>query len=511
MKIALISPYLSIASHGIRSLSGYLKEKNVSVYVFFLCLEMDTLPSESLCKKLLCLLKANNVDLIGVSLSTNYFNIAKTLTGYIKGRLDVPIVWGGIHPTIVPEECLEFTDMVCIGEGESSLLELCTRISEGRDYSDVSNLCLKSNEEVRKNSLAPLIQDLDSLPFPDYDFIGHFVWDRNDFYPVNETLFKKYQYIPDRYETLGSRGCPYQCSYCCNNMLHKLYGSKGFLRRRTSESIIRELEGVRHRFPFIKSIYFDDDAMFSRTIEEIELFCRLYKEKVGLPFRVSGVHPLALTKEKLKLFVNAGLKQLKMGIQTGSSKTSRLYNRGNISRDKIIDTTNIINSFKRELEPPIYDFILDNPYERDYDLVESLKLLIDIPKPYELSLFSLTFFPGNDITDKALKEGIIKKERNNAYLKDHNQPSLGYFNALFRFFESYNCPLWIKNILLDKRVIKSKIYIVFFFVIKGIQFTARFKIMSIKLAGDLLHFDFSRIKRKFAKFTSRIHGRHFET
>lgn len=496
MKVTLISPYKSIASHGVRSLSAFLKNNGIAVDVFFLCLEMDAVPSKTLCERFLEKIEISKTDLVGISLSTNYFNIAKTITEYIRRYSRVPVIWGGIHPTIRPEECLATVDMVCVGEGETALLNLSRKIAERVDYTDVESLYLKSTAGIRKNKIAPLIHNLDLIPFPDYDFKSHFVWKEKDFYAVDEELFKSCQYIADRYETLTSRGCPYQCSYCCNNNLHRLYGSGGFLRKRRPASIVEELEGMKSRFPFIKSVYFDDDAIFSKTKEEIAEFCRLYKEKVRLPFEVSGVHPRALNQEKLELFIGAGLKRIKMGIQTGSGRINRLYKRENVSNEQIMQATLLINKFKDRLQPPIYDFILDNPYEKKEDTIETLNLLLKIPKPYELSLFSLTFFPGNEITEQAERDGLLKELEGSSHSKNHNRPAKGYFNRLFEFCNFYNCPRWVWRIMLNEKAISLKIYIVFYAIVELIIFGRTLRIQCMKLMRDLLRLDFSRIRRK---------------
>ena len=218
-----------------------------------------------------------------------------------------------------------------------------------------------------------------------------------------------------------------------------------------------------------------------------------------MPFRISGLHPLAFTKEKLELFVEAGLKQVKMGIQTGSDRISNLYKRNNIKKQRIIEVAHIINSFKKELEPPIYDFILDNPYEKNEDIIDTLKLVTKLPKPYELCIFSLTFFPGNEITEMAIRDGKLNKESmKDCYSKDHNRPSTGYFNILFKFFNSYNCPGWVSRILINRMAIRLKMQFIFILIIAFLLTAERLKVICVKLMSDLACLDFSRIRRKLS-------------
>ena len=95
-----------------------------------------------------------------------------------------------------------------------------------------------------------------------------------------------------------------------------------------------------------------------------------------------------------------------MGIQSGSEKTKRLYKR-KISNDRIINSTKIINEFRERIKFPMYDVIVDNPYESRKDKYETIKLISKIPRPYYLQLFSLTFFPESALYERALQDGII--------------------------------------------------------------------------------------------------------
>ena len=138
MKVSLISPYSEISSIGLRTLSSYLKSHGVSTRLIFLPLQRNFYSREeflsypdNVINMLSQLLE--DVDLIGFSLMSNYYNSIKDLSIKLKRKLPgKPILWGGIHPTVVPEECLEIADYICIGEGERPCLELCKNLSEGK-------------------------------------------------------------------------------------------------------------------------------------------------------------------------------------------------------------------------------------------------------------------------------------------------------------------------------------------------------------------------------------------
>jgi len=116
-------------------------------------------------------LKIYQPDLIGFSVVTDFYHRACELSAAIKGEMDVPVIFGGIHPSSAPEGVIknDFVDIVCVGEGEFPMLELVNSIEKGRiDYS-IKNLWFKKDGKIVKNELRPLIADLDKLLFPDQE------------------------------------------------------------------------------------------------------------------------------------------------------------------------------------------------------------------------------------------------------------------------------------------------------------------------------------------------------
>ena len=81
----------------------------------------------------------------------------------------VPIVRGGVDTTVNPEWAMEHADIICVGEGEYAALELTEALEGKRDLYSIQNLWVRRDGEIIKNPIRPLIQDLDSLPFPNFD------------------------------------------------------------------------------------------------------------------------------------------------------------------------------------------------------------------------------------------------------------------------------------------------------------------------------------------------------
>ena len=102
--------------------------------------------------------------LIGISLFTCHFDRAVQLTQAIKSKLDIPVMWGGIHPTIKPDESLHYCDIVCLGEGEEAVAELLGKMEKKENYLNTKNFWFKHNGTIIKNELRPLKEDLNTSP-----------------------------------------------------------------------------------------------------------------------------------------------------------------------------------------------------------------------------------------------------------------------------------------------------------------------------------------------------------
>ncbi len=465
MRVALISPYSDVFSPGVRSISAYLRAGGVdtklicfpNLYVQRVLQEFLEPYSPELLEGVaeLC----QDVDLVAISLMTNLFDGAVQLTSYLKEQMPTLIVWGGIHPTVRPAECAQHADVVVVGEGEGAMLELAQRIANKEPYDDVRNLCLRTSDGMRKNPVRPLIADLDSIPPPDFDNPEYYVFDR-DTHEFAVPDLKMLRQLHGKgplhtrgelnYQTITTRGCPFNCAYCGNSALVKLYGRKGYLRRRSVESIISELLAVKRRYEFINRVCFFDDSFLAGTTKEIEDFAEEYKEKIDLPlFCLSS--PSNITPEKLEPLVDAGLSALQVGIQTGSARINTIYNRS-VENAEVLKVVKLINGFAGRLHP-LYDVIVDNPYETVADRIDTVKLLMQLEKPFTIQVFSLTMFPGTELYERASKDRLIKDEAKEIYNKFYMERE-GRYSTLLIALVNRGAPTALMRFLTSRWVVK---------------------------------------------------------
>jgi len=466
MKITLISPYPDITSFGLRTISAHLKKNGHQTRMIFIPDPLgDNLLygvkryEDRVFDEVVALCKGS--DLIGITLMTNFFDGAVQVTERIKKELKTPVIWGGVHPTIRPEESLEHADLVCVGDGEDALLELATKMAAHQDYSSIANIWMKADGRIIKNSVRPLKSDLDAYPVPDYSLEDHHVLVDGRVQPLTEELTRRFleqgtvsRYVRKTgYQTMTGRGCPHKCTYCINDAIKTIYGSDANLRWRSTGHVMEELLWVKKHMPYVGFIWISDDAFFARNVKALEGFCSEYKEKIGLPFSCLA-SPLTVSEEKMAMLVDAGLIYVQMGIQTGSAKVQELFNRKTMSNDKVMQAVRIINRYKEKMFPPSYDFILDVPYETDQDVIESLKLIAQFPKPFQLQPFALVLYPGTKLHEMAKRDGMVQDERKEVYAKSYTMREPNYLNLLMTLAKGGRFPSAVLKFLVSSPLVE---------------------------------------------------------
>jgi radical SAM superfamily enzyme YgiQ (UPF0313 family) len=335
IKFVLISPYEEIHSCGVRAISSYLKEKGIQVNLIFCPTQSrfdayfrqrsDAVLPDSIVKDILQL--SSDATCIGISLMTDHFNGVESLTKKLKESLpEVPILWGGIHPTIQPEECTNYADYICIGEGYEPTYELLQSLNEGEKFPQTPGICYRRDKEFVFNNLRHPMPDVDLLPFLDYGIEGHYMRNGDSIVPMTSTLLN--HHLGFWYTSFFTHGCPFNCSFCCNSVFHKLNSGYRKIRKHSPEYIAEEIKYVRKMHPFVKMVKFNDDCIMSLTEQEMENFADLQARNGRTPFVATGMNPSLVTEKKVATLVRAGLKRARIGIQTGSEKVSReIYNR----------------------------------------------------------------------------------------------------------------------------------------------------------------------------------------
>jgi radical SAM superfamily enzyme YgiQ (UPF0313 family) len=279
-------------------------------------------------------------DLIAISATEDMWKLGVKLLCEIKDykiKNNVPVIAGGVFPTFAPEIVSkeELVDLLCIGEGENTLVDICDKIQNKKDYSDVTNIWVKKNGKVvRKNPISKPV-DINQNPILDLD-----LFDENRLYrPMGGAIYKMFPV-----ETI--RGCPYTCRFCNSPDQITLYNKEtkgGFFRKKRMDLVSKELKHFKNNLG-VEYIMFWADTFLAMNKDEFEEFCDMYSE-IKIPFWIQ-TRPETINDYNIKKLVDVGLDRISFGIEHGNEKFRREIIDRRWSNENIIESLKIPNKYE---------------------------------------------------------------------------------------------------------------------------------------------------------------------
>ncbi|MBZ0253333.1 MAG: B12-binding domain-containing radical SAM protein, partial [Candidatus Methylomirabilis sp.] len=297
-----------------------------------------------------------------------------------------PTVVGGIHASSVPDYVLSdpHIDYVIRGEGEDAFLELAAALERGEDPSGVANLWSKRPDgSVVANEVRPTIADIDKIPFPEKD-----LWVRAG--AINRTMM-----------VIGTRGCPYQCTYCENHFLARLYKDKGrFVRYRSPENIGEELRLLDRRYKF-RRFYFVDGT-FNLNPPWLDEVLAIYKREVRKPFACDVVSACMRPGMARKL-ADAGCEWVYMGFDSGDTHMRNEVLKKGTTDYELIEAVRQLQAAGVKVQ---CSTLLAVPGESEEEM-RSTVAFVERLRPDIVSTYLLYPFPATDIARYAEERGLI--------------------------------------------------------------------------------------------------------
>ncbi len=387
-------------------------------------------------------------DLVAVSAVSNNFEYAVDLSKLMKKHFELPIIIGGIHATIAPEETIskDCFDMVCIGEGEEALAELVESMEKGERNTTIENIWFKDVSGVIRNPLRKLCENLDTIPFADTEFFDY-----------NKYL-KQHNMVAS---FLSSRGCPYKCAYCINHSLQELYSGLGsYVRYRSVDDVITEMESAIKKYD-IRAISFYDDT-FTLNKNRVREFCEKYKKRIDLPFYINARID-NITEQMCIELREAGCERASIGLESGDPQIREQILKKNVSDEQIISGCRLL----KEHGIKLYTYnMIGIPGENIENIRKTIKLNRKI-RPDFLMACIFTAFKNTELYDRCEEEGILDQSKSTgSYFTGSNvlHPHLSRRKLLciqkwfgFNVFIAYDVKRALID-LLDRHLITNKFY-----------------------------------------------------
>lgn len=250
--------------------------------------------------------KIKNVDIIGMGFTFHQQDFVKKWTALLKNDFNVPVIVGGLYPSMRPEEVIQWdgVDYLCRGEGELPLLMLMNSLEKTDGRTDTPGIWYKNGGTPVKNSIPPIKGSLDD--YPNYDY---------SLFSLGETNAARKRLKPVMY--LASRGCPFSCTYCASPAIRDLYPNRGkWVRFQSVDRVMEELKVLLGKAPYARTITFAD-ITFNFKKKWILEFCEKYKKEIGLPYRCT-IRLDLMTREIAESMADSGCYRVSYGIETGN-------------------------------------------------------------------------------------------------------------------------------------------------------------------------------------------------
>jgi len=408
---------------GIASISAVLKQSNHITKLFHITDFMD-------CEQFLDIYARRyaDFDIAAFSATTNAFYYTAGYAQEIKKRFAAVItVCGGTHPTLYPDEAIgaEGIDIICIGEGEYPMAELCSRLEAGGDITDIANLWVKRDGKIFRNPVRPLIADLDSLPMPDRKIFDY-----------ESSADKRMR----RLVFMSSRGCPFNCAHCCNHALKKAGPDSGpYVRFKSAGRMISEMQLCLGQYEGIEHIIFHDDILNLKRGWFAE-FASQYKKEIDLPYACNSRFDL-LDEKAVELLRESGCMQLNLGLESGDDFIRRTVLNRDQSAEQIVKAGNLC----RQKDIKLYIFTMVGiPHEDKRKALNTVKLTARLrPDIVQTSVYYP--YAQTALYDECREKGYLTGRRLDSYfeadtvlnLPDFSKDEIQFAYRNFKVFVSY--------------------------------------------------------------------------
>lgn len=326
---------------------------------------------------------------VGISAFTcNQTDFSARLSKELKKICDIPVVWGGVHATMVPESTLseDYIDAIVIGEGEETAVEFADALENGKDLNKVRGIGFKQNGELILTEPRPLIENLDDCTLD---------WDMVDVNRYLVPMWGQKKVI----NFISSRGCPHRCGFC-----YSLKFSGGRWRAHSREFVISEIQMLKDKYG-IDGIRFYDDNFFANKKRAIDIL-----EAIDLPWE-GQLRIGYITDELARKLRDTKCQGILFGLESGNDRILKLMQKDQTVDDIVRGITILAKYPEVRVSNCV---ILGNPTETMQEIRNTINLCLEMWKIHPRMSFSLgTYmpYPGVPLYDMVVEAGFVPPKR----------------------------------------------------------------------------------------------------
>lgn len=323
-------------------------------------------------------------DVVGITAKTQTFAGAAVVARLVKEHDPrVPVALGGPHATLSPEHALRCTeiDILAVGEGERTLVELLQSLEEGTSLHGVPGLVFRQRGATVRTPARVQIEDLDVLPHP---------------ITVIPKVLRDYErYPPDAFGfVFSARGCPYSCTFCESKAM---WTQK--TRWRSPENVVEELELLQQAG--VQRVVFDDDTFGIKQSYIMEL-CALIERRCP-DLRWNCEITVGVTRDaSIKAMKRAGCVSVAVGVESGNNEMLRKIRKSQ-TIEKAYEAVDTIKA--NGIEAQTF-FMLGFPEETEETLADTVEAIRRINSDF-IILNVFTPYPGSEMFAQCRQLGLV--------------------------------------------------------------------------------------------------------
>lgn len=386
-----IGQFTVMIPHGLASIGAVLQRDGVE------CKVVDGYAENLAIRDIVDRIIAYSPSVVGISTVTPVADIVHMIARHIKEKdRSIKIVLGGPHPSILPDDVMadNNVDFIIRGEGDYSFLNLVRALDKGSDLHAVEGLTFRDNGKIVHNKVGGYIGDLDELPPPAYELFPMHLY----------TAPPQWSIASPSYQLIASRGCPYNCSFCCVGM-----GTQ--VRVKSAGRVCDEIEYLIEHHKCRQIVFVD--TTFPFNLKHAESVCNEIIRR-GLDKKIvwfTSTRVDIVNQKMLDLMHKAGCRLITFGVESGNQRILDSVGK-KVTLEQVKAAVKMAHKSGIDITA---SYILGLPGETRETILETIKFAKKLDTLY--AQFNIIVpYPGTRVFDYAEKNGLLRNKKWSNYV-----------------------------------------------------------------------------------------------